>query len=450
LLRELRKPKKVREKIWKESFSAERRNDEIRQEIQQGAKVVQPSPRDVEKHKLWKESGNICPYCLKGMSWANLFGDDSEYHVDHIIPWKRCLDDSFANKVLCHADCNQNKGDRTPYEAFNGDPDRYDRIIKCVAGFNADKDTLHEKVKRFEMGPKELEEFLAKRTAQQFNDSAYASRLAADYLGLLYGGRHDEQGNVRVQARSGGLTRYFREAWNLNSILGDGEHKNGGKTHKPRHDHRHHAVDGVVIAVTDQGMVQRLNNAAKRGWVGRPGRFGHFDEPWPGFRNELKKEVMEKLVVSHRVSKKVSGALHKDTNYSTKEFGQGVRRHRVLLTDLSEKDVLSDDVIADPGVRKLVRQRLAVLGGGEPKKLFAEDKNLPHFEATDGRRIPVKKVRINEIVKTRPIGKGDRTRFVKPGGNHHLEIFGLPGSDGRDKKWGAPRVVTMLEPEFVN
>lgn len=445
LLRELKKPKKVRERIWKENFSAERRNDEIRQRIQRDANVAQPSPRDIEKHKLWEESGNICPYCVTGMSWPNLFGDDSEYHVDHIIPWKRCLDDSFANKVLCHADCNQRKGDRTPYEAFNGDPDRYNRIIQCVAGFNTDKDMLHEKVKRFEMGPKELEEFLARRTTQQFNDSAYASRLAADYVGLLYGGRQDEHGNLRVQARSGGLTRYFREAWNLNMILGDGEHKNGGKTPKPRHDHRHHAVDGVVIALTNQEMVQRLNNAAKRGWVVRRGRFGDFDEPWPGFRNELKKEVIEKLVVSHRVSNKVSGALHKDTNYSLKEFGKGVRRHRVALTDLSEKDVLSDDVIADAGVRKLVRERLCALGGGEPKKLFTDNKNLPHFHTADGRKIPVKKVRINETMKTRQIGEGERRRFAKPGGNHHLEIFGLPGSDGKDKQWDTLGVVTMLE-----
>ena len=380
LLRELKKPKKVREKMWKENFSAERRNDLIRQKIRDDARITQPSPRDVEKHKLWEECGNVCPYCLKGMSWPNLFGDDSEYHVDHIIPWKRCLDDSFANKVLCHADCNQKKGDRTPYEAFGGDDDRYNQILECVANFKTDKDMLQQKVNRFEMGPRELEEFLAVRSAQQFNDSAYASRLAADYLGLLYGGRQDEHGNVRVQARSGGLTRYFREAWNLNSVLGDGEHKNGGKTPKPRHDHRHHAVDGVVIAVTDQEMVQRLNNAAKRGWVGRPGRFGQFDEPWPGFRNELRKEVTENLVVSHRVSKKVSGALHKETNYSLKEFGKGVRRHRVALANLSEKDVLSDEVIADSGVRRLVREKISALGGGDPKKLFGDEKNLPHFQ----------------------------------------------------------------------
>jgi hypothetical protein len=47
------------------------------------------------------------------------------------------------------------------------------------------------------------------------------------------------------------MTAMLRAKFGLNDILGlDGE--------KNRNDHRHHAVDACVIAVTDQGMLQRF------------------------------------------------------------------------------------------------------------------------------------------------------------------------------------------------
>lgn len=454
LLRELRKPKVVRERIWKENYTRERENDSLRQEIRGKDGSPLPSPRDVEKLKLWNEAapaGNKCPYCLGNMSRSNLFGDDSPYQIDHIIPRGRSLDDSFVNKVLCHADCNLRKGDKTSWEAFapenGGDAEAWHRMLRFVGAFGGDKDTAQEKLRRFKMDAERLAKFLERREARQFNDSAYASRVAADYLGLLYGGRTDADGNLRVQPRSGGLTSHFREAWQLNSILGDGGSGNGGRVLKPRHDHRHHAIDAAVIAVTDQGMATRLNEAARQRQLGRPGRFGQFDEPWNGFKADLSSEILNRLTVSHRVSKKVSGALHKETNYSVrdKQYGEGIRRHRVPLTELSEGDVTSDWVIADPGIRRLAQARLTGAGGGKPKKVFAEDPL--YFETRDGRRIPIRKVRINEVVKTRQVGSGYRERFVKPENNHHLEIFAIldPKDPEQEIAWDSDGIVTTLE-----
>lgn len=451
LLRELKKPKNVRERIWKENFSRERANNAIERLIHDQDRLPKPSPRDIEKHKLWNEAapgGNKCPYCLGNMCRTNLFAVDSPYQIDHIIPRERSLDDSFANKVLCHIDCNRKKGDRTPWEAFapenGGDPDIWDRMLRYVATFGGEKGVVEEKLRRFKMNTEALEKFLKAREARQFNDAAYASRLAADYVALLYGGRTNTDGNLCVQVRSGGLTQHFREAWGLNSILGDGPCADGGRTLKPRHDHRHHAVDAAVIAVTDQEMATRLNEAAKRRQLARPGRFGQFDEPWNGFKAELRAEVLDRIVVSHRVSRRASGSLHKETNYSVddEKYGKGIRRHRVPVTKLSKENIFRDDVIADAGVIKRLRE---LLGGGDPKKVFAEAP--PFFETTDGRTIPIKKVRINEVVKTRQVGKDYRARFVKPENNHHLEIFAIldPNVPDKELAWDSDGVVTMLE-----
>ncbi len=93
----------------------------------------------------------------------------------------------------------------------------------------------------------------------------------------------------------------------------------------------------------------------------------------------------------------------------------------------------------------LAQKKLASLGGGDPERAFSLPENLPCFQTSDGRRIPIKRVRISETVKARGIGAGYRRRLVKPGGNHHVEIFGMRGSGGQDQRWETLGVVTMME-----
>ena len=85
-------------------------------------------------------------------------------------------------------------------------------------------------------------------TNRDLNDTRYASRLAKDYLGLLYGGFDgiDEAGTRCVQACCGQITSTLRNEWSLNTILGtDGE--------KNREDHRHHARESDAFGRAARG-----------------------------------------------------------------------------------------------------------------------------------------------------------------------------------------------------
>jgi CRISPR-associated endonuclease Csn1 len=444
LARELRKSKKQRETLTRRNRENEAARKQAAKRIDEITGDKNPSRDDIRRVLLLDECGCHCVYCGEPISGRNFLGKESQIDIDHIIPFSRSLDDSFTNLVLCHSHCNRLKGDRTPYEAFAGDPERYERILDRVRKFSGDSRTRAEKLRRFKLNDEELTKFLEDFRNRQLNDTAYAARLAAQYLSLLYGGVADTEGRRRVYATSGQATSYLRSLWKLNSILGDGTTSNGGRISKERTDHRHHAVDAVVIGLTDAGMMKRLSDAAQRAPLEGRRRFAGLEAPWVNFVDTIRQQI-DQIVVSHRVSKKVSGALHKETNYSPQEFGQSVRRHRVPLKDLTMKDIERDDVIADRGVRELIRKKLESLGGGDPGRVFSNDENLPCFVTVDGRKIPIKKVRIQETIKARKIGEGYRARYVKPGGNHHLEIFGKPGVDGRDKKWDTLGVVTMLD-----
>ncbi len=170
------------------------------------------------------------------------------------------------------------------------------------------------------------------------NDTAYATTLAKRYLGLLYGGEIDANGQRRVQASSGQPTAYFRNLWKLNAILSDGDTSHGGQFPKKRDDHRHHAVDAVVIGLTEPRTIKRLSDAAQRAPLEGRRRFGSLEAPWANFVDSVRAEI-EKVVVSQRVSKKVSGALHEETIYSRPFPDRGRENRLNSVPPPSEPDV---------------------------------------------------------------------------------------------------------------
>lgn len=87
-----------------ESFKAE--------DFKAFAKVIKPEDRI--KHKLWLECNRVCPYSNKMIPLGKLFNPEVE--IEHIIPLSRSLDNSFNNKTLTYFNINKEKGARTAYE----------------------------------------------------------------------------------------------------------------------------------------------------------------------------------------------------------------------------------------------------------------------------------------------------------------------------------------------
>ncbi len=444
LARELKKPKKAREAISK----ANRRNEEARaqaaRKIFEEMGIKDPKPDDIRKVLLAEECHWTCPYTGKPISMESLLGPEPQFDIEHIIPFSRSMDSSFQNLTLSQIRENREvKRNQTPHQAYSGDPKKYEDILDRVEKFAGDRATRAAKLRRFKMNDKELEYFLEDFRSRQLNDTAYASRLAKRYLGLFYDSEVDPEGKRRVQATSGQTTFYFRNLWKLNSILNDGPTTDGGYKQKSRDDHRHHAVDAVVIGLTDAGMVKRLSDAAQRAPQEGRKRFASLESPWPNFVESVRAEI-DKIVVSHRVSKKVSGALHEETTYSPPRADGSVRVRKALNT-LSKNEV---EEIADPKVKELVLKKLVEIGG-DPKKFPAptEQENLdrfPCFVTKDGRRILIKRVRIKKAVPTLALGKGRSARYVKLGSNHHVEIYAELDENGNEGKWDG-EVVSMYE-----
>jgi CRISPR-associated endonuclease Csn1 len=419
LARDLKRNRMQRQRVAKDNRRREAERKAAADHLRRQG--VEPTRRQVEKYLLWNECNRTCPYTGRTITFAALFGDAPEFDVEHIIPFSRSLDDSFLNKSLCEVRENRaRKRNRTPVEAYGGDPEHFRRIVERVRGFSGD--AVLAKVERFLLA--EVPDDLALR---HLSDTRFAATCAVHYLARLFGGTVDAVGTQRVFATSGGLTWLLRSIWELNGILSENDEKT-------RDDHRHHAIDAAVVAMTAPLRVRALQRAAER--LGPEGaRRLRLPAPWPGFADQLRTAVRA-VIVSQRVSRRVAGALHEETHYGLAADGKA--RVRKPVEQLTSAQVRQ---IADARVREIVER---ALGGREPKEAFGPGRGYPMMPNRRGEPVPIRRVRLAIGQRPTTIGTGPTERRVKTGGNHHAAFFGRRDEAGRllSISW---ETVTLLE-----
>ncbi|MDR2440984.1 MAG: type II CRISPR RNA-guided endonuclease Cas9 [Planctomycetaceae bacterium] len=426
LARDMKKGRKEREDINRKKRDNEAKNEMARKKILEETGNKEPKSFEILKIRLAEECNWECPYTGKTITVANLLSSTPQFDIEHTLPFSRSLDNSFPNKSLCDIYENRHvKKNRTPFEAYGHDPQRWHEILTRVSKFRGGYAAI--KLLRFKM-----ETIPEDFTHRMLNDTRYISRLSGEYVGLLYGGKTDSNSDLRVQVSSGGMTAYLRDEWKLNAILADGGDK------KNRNNHCHHAIDAVVIALNNMGTVQKLSKAAEQASDMGTHRLFVKDgikPPMPDFVQKVH-DAVNKINISYRVNRKVSGGFHDETNYSppqifTDEHGKSVEfRHiRKPLQSMSKNEINN---IVDPVIRRLVQEKLERLGG-DPKK-FTENE-LPYITTKTGRIIPIRKARFRKNIGILTLAPNTvKERHVASGNNHHIEIFEVLDENGNVKK----------------
>jgi CRISPR-associated endonuclease Csn1 len=229
-------------------------NERFRKDLESAE--IEVNPGILRKLRLWEEQGEpqnqVCPYTGKQLSFGMVVSAQTD--IDHILPFSRTLDNSVSNMVVCMAEANRAKGDRSPHEAFGHNPPGYDYddILANVANFPANK--------RWRFQPDAMERFETEDAFldRQLTETQYLSRTARTYLAHLY--NEKAEGKQRVRAIPGRMTALLRRGWGLNGMVSEsGEDQT---ERKQRDDHRHHAIDAFIVANTTQGLMQRFARAA--------------------------------------------------------------------------------------------------------------------------------------------------------------------------------------------
>lgn len=385
-----------------------------------------------------------CPYSGRRISAAMLF--DGSCDVDHILPYSRTLDDGFANRTLCLKEFNRQKANKTPWEAW-GDTPAWTPIAANLKNLPANR--------AWRFAPDAMERFEGENdfSARALKDTQYLSRIARAYLDALYDGA-DHKNHVWVVP--GRLTEMLRRHWGLNGLLPD---KTGAVKAKNRTDHRHHAIDAAVVAATDQALIKRISDMARRDEVNGAEEIARsVPPPWEDFRSDIKMRL-DCIIVSHRADHgridpvareagrdSTSGKLHNDTAYGLGEGSTVVSRKSLLSLKPIDIDVTTRGV----NIRDIdLQQHLARVTRGLDGKAFesalaefASTERLP--DGTDNPYHGIRRVRLEETLQqTARIEvrnkDGKPFKAYKGDSNHCYEIWRLP--DGKV----VPQVITTFE-----
>lgn len=401
LARELSKNFKDRKAIEKEQKENRDNIDKIKKQLQELMGKV-PTGREVLKYRLWQQQRGECAYTQRQIFLENLFSP-GYCEIDHIIPFSRCFDDSLSNKVLVMGVENQRKGNRTPYEYFGSDIERWNKYDIWVKGSH-----LNYKKKNNLLKKKLSQEEQKEWKSRNLNDTKYICRYISNFVNSRLEFKESES-KQKVITINGKATAYLRAVWGLSKVREDGD--------------KHHALDATIVAVATQGMVQKISHYSKANELKyirkyddyidvetgeivnleeyEAERNGILPRPWQGFSQELMlrlsddpKEELKKtpinsydmdfisnslrpIFVSRVPFRKIGGKLFKETVYSKKDFKEGYFVSKKKLSDLKEKDL--DNLYnyeCDKRLYDAIIERMKVFNY-DGKKAFVEEFRKP-------------------------------------------------------------------------
>lgn len=462
MIRKLKDPANRRAEIKQRQEANRTEKDRIRKILQNEFRVANPTGTDILAYRLWEQQRYQTPYggfvsgspagdgTISREHLQSFYDGHGVLQIDHILPYSKSLDDSQSNKVLCFISENLQKRDRTPREWLEAEhPDEYEKMLRRVASFR-ESGMPFGKRRKFSQKEVTKDGFVAR----QLNDTAYLAREVRRYLLCLFEGT-DVERHQKVVCSRGQVTSALRHHWDLNRILADDD-----SDEKNRADHRHHAIDAIVTALADSKRLFQLSQTDRSLGAARQ----RMKPPWEDdFVGDVRRAV-ERIVVSHRVRRKITGALHEETRY-----GKDARLpehdyvYRKPLTQLSLNEVTK---IRDERIRELVIARLAEHGivvgraaidgedadgddesSGKAGKIKAEvwKKPLVLLAKKTNRRkensAVVRSVRITKRDQTmKPCNNG--AGFIKPGNTHHVLLYEFTNETGQIER--DAHFVTML------
>ena len=210
-----------------------------------------------------------------------------------------------------------------------------------------------------------------KFVARNLNDTKYASRALSTALAEYYNDVPDS--SRRIFARPGSLTGMLRKSWGFK---------------KDRSDDRHHALDALIVASVDEGLLNRMTRLyQKLELEGRGRETPSIPPPWAEFRSDAL-HAFENVAVSRSENRRARGKAHDDTIRQVREEdGQRIVYERKPVEKMTKKDLNNvKDAEQNAPLVKIVQDWL---DAGKPKS------NPPRFPNGD----IIRKVRLRQGVK---------------------------------------------------
>lgn len=496
---------------------------EIAEDILKISKKAEPTKAEMQRYKLWLEQKYKSPYTGQIIPLSKLF--TSEYEIEHIIPQSRYFDDSFSNKIICEAAVNKLKDNLLGFEFIKKFYGQKVQIGTKEVAVLTEKEYIEFVKENYSKNKNKrnkllMEEIPEKMIERQMNDARYISKYISQVLSNIVREEKDDEGvnSKNLIPCNGKITTELKQDWGLNDVWNElilprfermneltqsnlfttfnenhqkmlptvpFEYSKGFQ--KKRIDHRHHAMDALVIACATRDHVNLLNNQSAKSEMKRydlqnklrrkesyfnekenrqKDAFKEFYKPWDAFTQDARK-ALEMIVVSFKQNLRV---INKATNYYEKyveENGKFIKKKvkqegvnwairkplhketvsgkiildrekvakgKILtatrkLVDSSFTEKVITSSVTDTGIQKILLNWLKHKGNPElafsPEGLEEMNRNITVYN--DGKdHKPIYKVRVYEQGSKFPLGEAGAksTKYVEAAKGTNL-FFGV-------------------------
>lgn len=272
------------------------------------------------KIRLWHQQGERCLYTGKTISIHDLINNPNQFEIDHILPLSITFDDSLANKVLVYATANQEKGQRTPYQALDSMDDAWS--FHELKAFVRESKALSNKKKEYLLTEEDISKFDVRKKFIERNlvNTRYASRVVLNALQEHFRARKID---TKVSVVRGQFTSQLRRHWGID---------------KTRDTYHHHAVDALIIAASSQlNLWKKQKNTLvsysedqlldiETGELISDDEYKEsvFKAPYQHFVDTLKsKEFEDSILFSYQVDSKFNRKISDATIYATRQAKVG-------------------------------------------------------------------------------------------------------------------------------
>ena len=473
LARELSNNFSERNKIMKSQEQNFIANEKAKEDLAEKFKLTKVTHFDLIKYRLYEDQNGKCMYSGKEIDINRLY-EPNYVQVDHVLPYSRSMNDSYNNKVLVLTDENQNKRNQTPFEWFGKDEQKWNAFVARV---NLLK---NREKKRFllkeNFGKEQSDEFIERN----LNDTKYMAKfmlnLIQDYLEMTPSKKYKKV----VRSVNGAVTSYLRKFWGINKIREDGD--------------VHHAIDAAVIATATGGQIQKITKynqlkeqfvrhdddtyiSKKTGEVMSKQQKEEFEQeginlaskylpkPYDEFVEELsirsrtnyhtldftndeklelaklgyENDEIEKakpIFVSRMKTVKTTGAIHKDTMMSSREYDEtkllvkSIKLSELKLKKVEEPEPFKDDKYPEFSIENYYNPK-------SDRLLYLKLKEYLHDNGTIADNVqfhkPKKDGSDGPIVKTVKVYEKSSSCVVTPNGAaandkmHRVDVFEKEG-----------------------
>ncbi len=264
------------------------------------------SKQDFDKYKLWIEQGYRSPYTNQIIKLSDLF-DGNKYNIDHIFPQALISNDSLSNKVVCETEVNKDKSNKTGRAYIISAKGKEFKDAQGNLKFKIVSDDTYVSIVKSQFFGQKREILLAKEIPDKFinsqlNTSRHIARKAMELLSHVV----REEGEIEYRSKNvlpvtGAITSKLKKAWKLDHVwkelvsprfirmneltksnlfgnwrevkdeygnvkryfdckIDDAILEKMSDYDIKRIDHRHHALDALIVALCTEDHVNYLNN----------------------------------------------------------------------------------------------------------------------------------------------------------------------------------------------